>query len=104
MTDDDKVDESVLAELFQVIESRRGADPATSYTAKLLKKGKRKIAQKVGEEACETVIAGVSQKPQELIAESADLIYHLMVLWAKRQVRPEDVYAELKRRRILKDR
>ena len=104
MTDEELVDESILAELFAIIESRRDGDPATSYTAKLFKKGKRKIAQKVGEEACETVIAGVSQTPEDLVAESADLIYHLMVLWAKREVRPEDVYAELKRRRILKER
>lgn len=98
-----KADASVLMDLYAVIEQRRGADPKTSYTARLFKKGRRKIAQKVGEEATETVIAGVAQDRQALVRESADLLYHLMVLWAQREVRPEEVFEELRSRRVEKE-
>ena len=84
--------------LFAVIESRKGADPDTSYTAKLFAKGRKKIAQKVGEEAVETALAAVSETPAAVAAESADLLYHLLVLWAETGVAPEDVWAELNRR------
>ena len=85
-------------ELYEVIASRRGADAGTSYTAKLFTKGRAKIAQKVGEEAVETVIAAVSQGQPEVISESADLLYHLMVLWADCGITPDMVWAELDRR------
>jgi phosphoribosyl-ATP pyrophosphohydrolase len=88
----------ILDRLFTVIESRRSADPATSHTARLFQKGTRKIAQKVGEEAVETVIEAVRGKRDRLIEESADLMYHLMVLWADARLRPDDVWAELARR------
>ena len=81
--------------LFATIVERRSADPASSYTAKLLAEGPGKIAKKLGEEAVETALAGVSQDRQAVIAESADLLYHLLVLWAAREVTPEDVYAAL---------
>ncbi len=84
--------------LFAVIAGRKGADPETSYTAKLFAKGRAKIAQKVGEEAVEAVIAAVSQGPDKVVSESADLLYHLLVLWAEAGVSPEDVWAELGRR------
>jgi phosphoribosyl-ATP pyrophosphohydrolase len=84
--------------LFAVIESRKGADPDTSYTAKLFCKGRKKIAQKVGEEAVETALAAVSETPAAVAAESADLLYHLLVLWAETGVAPGDVWAELNRR------
>jgi len=84
--------------LFAVIESRKGADPDTSYTAKLFAKGRKKIAQKVGEEAVETALAAVSETPAAVAAESADLLYHLLVLWAETGVSPDDVWAELNRR------
>lgn len=84
--------------LFTVIESRKGADPDTSYTAKLFAKGRKKIAQKVGEEAVETALAAVSETPAAVAAESADLLYHLLVLWAETGVSPDDVWAELNRR------
>lgn len=90
---------AVIDALFEIIESRRGADPASSYTARLLAEGAPKIAQKVGEEATETVVAALAEPREALIAESADLIYHLLVLWAAKDVRPEEVYAELARRR-----
>jgi phosphoribosyl-ATP pyrophosphohydrolase len=91
-------DASVLERLYATIESRKGADPASSHTAKLFSKGTGKIAQKVGEEAVETVIAALKEGPDALKSESADLIYHLMVLWADAGIRPEDVWAELERR------
>ena len=87
-----------LDALFATVESRRGADPSSSWTAKLFAKGPKKIAQKVGEEATEVVIEAVTGNKEGIIAESADLLYHLSVLWASAGVRPEDVYAELARR------
>jgi phosphoribosyl-ATP pyrophosphohydrolase len=84
--------------LFAVIQARKGADPETSYTAKLFAKGRKKIAQKVGEEAVETALAAVSEPPAAVASESADLLYHLLVLWAETGVKPEDVWAELNRR------
>jgi len=89
---------AVLARVFALIEARSGADPEQSYVARLLAKGPRKIAQKVGEEAVETVIAGTSGNRDELIGESADLMFHLMVLWAARGIAPGNVAAELARR------
>src|SRR5713226_10446565 len=87
-----------LDRLWQVIQSRRGADPQTSYTARLFARGRAKIAQKLGEEAVEAVIEGVRGDPKALIGESADLLYHLFVLWAALGISPEDVAAELARR------
>jgi len=87
-----------LERLWRVIESRRGADPDTSYTAKLFARGNAKIAQKLGEEAVEAVIEGVKGDRAALIGESADLFYHLLVLWAAVGVTPADVAGELKRR------
>ena len=88
----------VIERLFQTIESRRGADPQTSYTAKLFSQGTRRIAQKVGEEAVETVIAAVAGDKEHVVSESADLMYHLCVLWADAGVRPEDVFQTLEKR------
>ncbi|WP_420548442.1 phosphoribosyl-ATP diphosphatase [Curvivirga sp.] len=88
----------VLDELFKVIESRKGDDPSTSYTAKLFTKGIEKIAQKVGEEATEVVIESITGNQKALTSESADLLYHLMVLWADQGVKPNDVFAELAKR------
>ncbi len=89
------MDGSVLDRLYKVIESRKGADPARSNTARLFAKGTEKIAQKLGEEAIETVIEGVRGKKRELAAESADLLYHLLVLWADRDLKPAEVWATL---------
>jgi phosphoribosyl-ATP pyrophosphohydrolase len=89
---------AVLDRLWQVIQSRRGADPERSYTARLFVRGRAKIAQKLGEEAVETVIEGVGDNPVALVGESADLLYHLLVLWAAAGVSPGDVAAELARR------
>jgi len=87
-----------LERLWQVIESRRGADPDTSYTAKLFSRGTAKIAQKLGEEAIEAVIEGVRGDRAALIGESTDLLYHLLVLWAAIGVTPSDIAAEFARR------
>jgi phosphoribosyl-ATP pyrophosphohydrolase len=89
---------SALDRLWNVIQSRRGADPESSYTARLFARGRAKIAQKLGEEAIETVIEGVADNPGALVGESADLLYHLLVLWAAAGVSPADVAAELVRR------
>ena len=90
-----------LDRLFATIEARRGADPANSYTAKLFARGNTKIAQKLGEEAVETVIEAVSGDKAALAAESADLLYHLLVLWAARGLAPEEVWAKLSAREGL---
>jgi phosphoribosyl-ATP pyrophosphohydrolase len=87
-----------LDRLWQIIQSRRNADPETSYTARLFARGRSKIAQKLGEEAVETVIEGIGDDRAALVGESADLLYHLLVLWAAAGVSPADVTAELERR------
>jgi phosphoribosyl-ATP pyrophosphohydrolase len=81
-----------------VIATRLGGDPAASYTAKLFSQGAAKIAQKLGEEAVETVIEGVRGDGARLAAESADLLYHLLVLWAQTGVEPATVWAALESR------
>jgi len=92
------MDATVLDQLFKTIESRKGTDPSESYTAKLFSKGRGKIAQKVGEEGVECVIAALSEGNDKLTSESADLFYHLLVLWAEAGVAPEDVWNELAKR------
>ncbi len=84
-----------LDELYEVIASRREGDPDKSYTARLLAKGRAKIAQKVGEEAVETVVAAMGQGPGAVVSESADLLYHLLVLWADLGIAPDEIWAEL---------
>ncbi len=91
-------DPDILNRLYAVIESRKGGDAADSYTAKLLSKGRAKIAQKFGEEAVETVVAAIEDKPDEIASESADLLYHLLVLWADAGVEPEQVWRVLEAR------
>src|SRR5947207_13674244 len=87
-----------LERLWRVIEARRSADPETSYTARLFARGNAKIAQKLGEEAVEAVIEGVKGDRAALTGESADLLYHLLVLWADMGLTPDDIAAELARR------
>lgn len=88
----------VLAELAAVIESRKGGDPAGSYTAALLDQGLDAILKKVGEEATEVVIAAKGGVPAEVVHEAADLWFHLLVLLASLDLGPQDVLAELERR------
>lgn len=87
-----------LARLEGTIAARRGGDPDSSYVARLNAKGVAKIAQKLGEEATETVIAALTEDRAALVGEAADLLFHLMVLLAAREVPLEDVMAELERR------
>jgi phosphoribosyl-ATP pyrophosphohydrolase len=86
-----------LDRLAATIRDRRGADPASSYVASLFAKGRPKIAQKLGEEAVETVIAAMAQ-PDKIVPEAADLIFHLLILLADADVTLDDVRAELARR------
>ena len=88
----------VLATLAATIKARRTAQAETSYTRQLLDKGPEKCARKFGEEALETVIAGVSQSKDELTSEAADVLYHLLVLLESRDVAWSDVLAKLSAR------
>jgi phosphoribosyl-ATP pyrophosphohydrolase len=87
---------NVLDQLYSVIQNRKGDNPETSYTAKLLSQGMPKIAQKVGEEAVEVITAALVENENKVIKESADLLYHLLVLWAQKGVTPENVWNELR--------
>jgi phosphoribosyl-ATP pyrophosphohydrolase len=89
---------AALARLQATIAARRGDDPNTSYTARLLSKGPALVAKKLGEEAVETVIAAVQADPEALAAESADLLYHWLVLLAAAGVSPDAVAAKLEAR------
>jgi phosphoribosyl-ATP pyrophosphohydrolase len=84
--------------LYDQVLARKSADPARSYTAKLLHEGVSKCAKKVGEEGVEVAIAALTGDARERVAESADLLYHLCVLWVAAGVDPADVYEELKAR------
>ena len=88
----------VLERLYQVVLDRRQADPEKSYIAKRLQQGTAKIAQKVGEEAVETVIAAMSKDNKEIIGESADLLFHWLMLLADAGIAPGAVMDELERR------
>ena len=87
-----------IDKLFATIASRRGTDPGTSYTAKLLAGGIEKCAKKFGEEATEAVIAAIQKDKTALAKESADVLYHLLVLWAASGITPQEVYAVLQSR------
>lgn len=90
--------QDTLARLEQTIAQRRDADPASSYVAKLNAKGLGKIAQKLGEEATETVIAALTESREALVGEAADLIFHMIVLLVAKGVPLAEVMAELDRR------
>lgn len=87
-----------LDDLFATITARKGADPDTSWTAKLLSKGPEKCAEKFGEEAVEAIIEAVKGDRDGLTGEAADVLYHLLVMLAARDVDLADVMAELARR------
>jgi phosphoribosyl-ATP pyrophosphohydrolase len=87
-----------LDRLEAAIRARRGADPASSYTASLLARGRSRIAQKLGEEAVECVIAAMGPDAAAIVPEAADLLYHLLVLLADADLTLADVRAELARR------
>ena len=90
-----------LQHLAGIIESRRGADPDTSYVARLLARGENAILKKIGEEATETVMAAKDGDEARIVAETADLWFHCLVMLAHYGLRPDDVIAELGRREGL---
>ncbi len=87
-----------LNDLFATIEDRKSADPESSWTAKLLAKGPEKCAEKFGEEAVEAIIEAVKGDRDRLTSEAADVLFHLLVMLASRDVTLDDVLAELERR------
>jgi phosphoribosyl-ATP pyrophosphohydrolase len=90
-----------LERLFAQVMTAKGADPAVSRTAKLLRAGRAKMAKKLAEEAIEVVIDAMNGEREAVVRESADLIYNLVVLWAEAGVRPQDVFDEMARRERL---
>lgn len=89
---------TTLDRLAATIKARKGADPSSSWTAKLLAKGPAKCAEKFGEEAVEAIIAAVKDDKAELTAEAADVLFHLLVMLESRDVDLADVLTELERR------
>ncbi|MFY0622135.1 MAG: phosphoribosyl-ATP diphosphatase [Pelagimonas sp.] len=92
---------SILHDLETTILSRKGADPESSWTAKLLAKGPEKCAEKFGEESIEAIIAAVKDDRENLTYEAADVLYHLLVTLAARDIPLDDVLSELARRQGL---
>ena len=88
-----------IDKLFATIMARKGASAKDSYTAKLLAQGTAQCAKKLGEEGVEAALAAVGGKKKEIVAESADVLYHLLVLWAATGVKPKAVYDALEARR-----
>jgi phosphoribosyl-ATP pyrophosphohydrolase len=88
----------VLDRLWSVVVQRRSADPTVSHSARLLQRGTAKVAQKFGEEAVECLIEAVAGNRTALVGESADVLYHLLVMWVAVGVQPAEVWAELQRR------
>ena len=94
----DAMDGTVLDRLGDTVLLRRAADPAVSHSARLLSRGTAKVAQKFGEEAVECLIEAVARNREALVAESADVLYHLVVLWVDAGIAPAEVWEELHRR------
>ncbi len=92
------MNESILGQLAAIIESRRGADPDHSYVARLLARGEDAVLKKVGEEATEAVMAGKDRAPERIIAETADLWFHCLIMLAHYNLGPQQVLDELARR------
>jgi phosphoribosyl-ATP pyrophosphohydrolase len=90
--------DDIIAAVYRVIQERKANPSESSYTASLMRKGIDKILKKVGEEATEVVIAGKGGKREEIVYETADLIFHSLVLLGFYDIDPEEVYAELRRR------
>ena len=90
-----------LDQLMKTVKKRAKLSPEESYTAKLMAKGREKICQKVGEEAIEIGLAAVQDYKKDTISESADLLYHLSVLWTDMDITPKQLMKELKKREGL---
>lgn len=91
-------DAGVIDRLHEIVSRRRDADPRQSHSARLLARGTSKVAQKLGEETFECLIEAVAGNSDGLVGESADVLYHLIVLWVDRGIAPAEVWAELERR------
>ena len=89
----------IINELWEIINKKENSGDDNSYTYKILEKGIKKASQKVGEEASELIIASLAETKKEIINESADLIYHWLLLLKLSDVDPNEVYQELKNRR-----
>jgi phosphoribosyl-ATP pyrophosphohydrolase len=87
--------------LYQAVLAAKNADPSSSRTARLIRAGRAKMAKKLAEEAVEVAIDAMHGSRDAVVRESADLLYNLVVLWVSAGVRPEDVWAEMKRRERL---
>lgn len=87
-----------IADLYHIVLDRKVNPRESSYTSSLYAAGLSRIAQKVGEEASETIVAALTEERQRLIEEIADLTYHVLVLMAAREVTPQDIHTELERR------
>jgi len=92
------MNDETLRKLADVIESRKGGDPDKSYVARLLAGAPDSVLKKIGEEATETVLAAKGGAPERIVAETADLWFHCLVMLAQHGLRPEQVLAELERR------
>lgn len=95
--------DQLLKELFELIEARKNEDVENSYTKSLFKRGRARMAQKVGEEAVETVIAAMKDDKEEMVNEISDLVFHLFVLMSDTGVTLDDVIFELQKRRMKRD-
>ena len=91
----------LVARLYDAVIAVRGSDPAKSRTARLLRAGRAKMAKKLAEEAVEVVIDAMHGQPEAVVKESADLLYNLVVLWVHAGVRPDEVWAEMRRRELM---
>jgi len=91
-------DIEILERLFATIKSRQGADSSSSYTAKLFDAGDERICEKIKEEALEVIQAALKETDDRVVSESADLLYHLLVLWASKGIESDQVWDELVRR------
>jgi phosphoribosyl-ATP pyrophosphohydrolase len=95
--------DNLLKQLFELVEERKTSGLKNSYTAALFAKGTERIAQKVGEEAIETVIAAIKGNKRELVDEASDLVFHLFILLSNAGVTLDDIIVELQKRRMKRD-
>jgi phosphoribosyl-ATP pyrophosphohydrolase len=89
----------ILDDLWEVIQERSSSENKDSYSKTMLEKDKNTLARKMGEEAIETIVAALGQSKSDVINESADLLFHWLLLLKKLDIRPSDVYEELEKRR-----
>jgi len=90
--------DDILEQLYQVIQSRKTAKPEESYVASLYDKGREKIAEKIGEESTELIIEAIKNDKERMANESADLLFHLLILWSDADLDPQDIFDILKER------